>query len=318
MWLVSRANKASLIMKNIIKLFAIGCMVNILQAQPNYPKNPDEARLVYSDIENFVEAYSHFTSTIDSVEILKTYYFDKASSGLQEYIGRHNLTPELLNTAINKNPGRYAKIEKFVENIDNITPKINEAYQKFQKIIPNTMFPPTYLLVGANKGIAQASKLGQLVAITKVLDNDNKLTKLIIHELAHFQQAMAMGIDNYAALYAVPENMLGLCLREGGADFITFLTLGEVPNPASLEFLENNENGIKTKFINDLGTQDKSYWLWDSIGKKDTPHLLGYTIGYKICRSYYDLSEDHSKAIMEILSITQSNDFLEKSLYLKK
>ena len=81
--------------------------------------------------------------------------------------------------------------------------------------------------MGANIGIAQASQYGQLVTIMRVLDNEEKLLKVIVHELAHFQQAKAIGGQQYVSLYSQPDNMLGICLREGGAEFITNQVLGK-------------------------------------------------------------------------------------------
>lgn len=311
-------NKTLQIMNNKIKLLAFTfCFSLYIQGQPNYPQNPEKALLIYSDLEHFVNAYSQFSSETDSITVLKTYYFEKASPGLKEYINVHKLTPKLLNKAINKHPEEYSKIKEFIEGIDVFSIKLNDAYQNFHKTIPNAMYPPTYLLVGAHRGIAQASKFGQLVTILRVIDNPDKLIKLIIHELAHFQQAMAMGIEKYTALYQASNNMLALCLREGGADFITFLVLGGVSNQNTFNFLEANESELKAKFLNDLSLQDDDYWLWNSIDKTDTPFLLGYAMGHKICESYYNVSKDKKVAIKEILNLTQADDFLEKSLYFK-
>lgn len=39
------------------------------------------------------------------------------------------------------------------------------------------MYPPTYLIVGANRGIGQASMAGQLITVTRIVDNMDKLKK---------------------------------------------------------------------------------------------------------------------------------------------
>ena len=307
-------------MKNF-KLLSISLWVfiftNSLIAQPNYPKEPKDAELVYTDLENFVEAFSLLKKDVDTIKILNTYYFDKASAGLQEYIRKHNLSPELLKSAIQKSPDRYNKIPNFINTLEDFKPTYLNTLNEFNKVLPQAMFPPTYLLVGANKGIAQASRYGQLVTITRVLDNREKFIKLIVHELSHFQQAMTMGVQKYGELYATPDNMLGLCLREGGAEFITYLVLNEITQTDALDYITNNETELKLKFREDLKNQDTSFWLWESIDQDEYPQLLGYAMGYQVCNEYYNSALDKQKAINDILGITQPDTFLEMSGYFK-
>src|SRR5210317_2066444 len=89
-----------------------------LVAQTNYPTSPEAAELVFTDLENFLEAYKKLGSGADSVTILNQYYFDRASVGLKEFIAKHNLTPELMVEALGEHPEDYYKIERFVNNID--------------------------------------------------------------------------------------------------------------------------------------------------------------------------------------------------------
>ncbi len=305
-------------MKNF-KLLSISLWVfiftNSIFAQPNYPRESKKAELVYTDLENFAEAFSFLKEDVDTLKILNTYYFDKASVGLQEYIRKHNLTPELLKGAIQKSPDRYKKIPNFINTLEDFKPTYNKTLGEFNKVLPQAMFPPTYLLVGANRGIAQASRYGQLITITRVLDNREKFIKLIVHELSHFQQAMTMGPQKYGALYSTPDNMLGLCLREGGAEFITYLVLNKITQTDALDYITNNEAELKLKFREDLKNQDTSFWLWESIDQDEYPQLLGYAMGYQVCSTYYNSAIDKQKAINEILGITQPDTFLELSGY---
>lgn len=295
-------------------LVLVNC--GLTNAQPNYPTDPAKAELIYSDVENFLEAFENLNKTSDTIAVLKEYYFDRASAGLKEYIGKHNITSELLKDAIIKDPERYAKIADFFVNRASFSPKFKTIMQGFNQVVPSAMYPPTYLLVGANRGIAQASKYGQLVTITRVLDNDEKLKKLIVHELAHFQQAMSLGIQAYGAVYGKPNNMLDLCLREGGAEYITFLVLNEITQTKSLAYYNENESDLKSRFMTDLGKQNTKFWLWDSIEDPDTPNLLGYVMGYKICEAYYQNTSDKKTALNDILAITQPEKFLEASGYI--
>ena len=285
-------------------------------AQPNYPRDPKEAELIYADLVHFVDAYKELAENKDTIQVLNTLYFDRGTAGLKEFINRHQLTPELLKEAMKADPDRYALIPSFLEGIDEEEVQFKALMQEYHKVMPNTMYAPTYLLVGANRGIGQASMVGQLITLTRVVDNRSKLHKLITHEMSHFQQAMTMGGQKYVSLYSTPDNMLGLCLREGGAEFITYLVLGDITRPTSLEYIENDEEHLKQKFLEELNQQNQDYWLWASLEDKENPGLLGYAMGYKICKQYYDQALDKNKALHEILKMDEAEAFLKSSGYL--
>lgn len=284
-------------------------------AQPNYPRNPEQAKLIYSDLINFTKAYKALETDSDTVQVLQTLYFDRGSDGLKEFVNRHQLTPQLLKDAMMAHPQRYALFPGFLENVEEVEVQFKDLMQKYHKVMPDAMYAPTYLLVGANRGIGQASLAGQLITLTRVVDDTEKLQKLIVHELSHFQQAMAMGGQKYQSLYTSSGNMLGLCLREGGAEFITSLVLGDITQSKALDYLDANEVSLKDKYLEDLETQNKKFWLWDSIDQKSYPKLMGYAMGYKICNHYYETATDKRLAIEQILKMEDPDAFLKSSGY---
>lgn len=303
-------------------LFLLGLMTFLLNlqavAQPNYPREPKEAALIYSDLFHFMDAYKALETNNDTIQVLQTLYFERGSEGLKEFINRHQLTPKLLKDAIQADPERYALIPDFVGNITEIEGLYADLMKRYHQVLPNTVFAPTYLLVGANRGIGQASQVGQLVTIMRVVDDRNKMQKLITHELTHFQQVMAMGGPKYISLYSAPNNMLGICLREGGAEFFTSLVLGEITQDKALEYLEKNETQLKKQFLTDLETQNQEFWLWASIDQNSYPKLLGYAMGYEICKEYYENSDDKSTALQDILKMEDAEDFLKSSGYFEE
>jgi len=162
-------------------------------AQPNYPNKPEEAKLISIDLKNFINAYNELQINSDTTEVLKTKYFDLATPGLKEYINRFDLTPNALKKAIKNNPEVYARIDHFYSKISQTEQEYIGELKEYQNILQNAVFPPTYLLVADYKGIAQASKFGQLVSVEKkCIDDPEVLKHAIIHELTHFQQVMNM------------------------------------------------------------------------------------------------------------------------------
>jgi len=56
---------------------------------------------------------------------------------------------------------------------------------------------------------------------------------------------------------------------------------------------------------------DLSKWLYNSTPKK--PGDLGYWVGYRIVKSYYQRAADKRRALREILEMTDPKTFLAKS-----
>lgn len=287
-------------------------------AQPNYPTNANEAKVISSDIKNFIVAFNSLSNSSDSIQVLQKLYFEKASVGMIEYIRRFDLNSESLSLAIQKHPEKYLNIEEFYNQISAFKTIYIEEMKAYKRILPKTIFPPTYLIVGDYSGIANGSKFGQLVTIERATDNLEKLYNTIIHELTHFQQAFSMGIDKYVGTYSKKDNMLDLILREGGAEFITYKLVRENEEQfVRLKDYEKDELKLWEKFKKDLEKQDKSFWL-TIVSKENNngyPMFLGYPLGYKIVAAYYDKADNKTKAIDDILNITDASEFLKKSKY---
>jgi len=301
-------------------LVAGTCLLYTLvsQAQPNYPRTPAEAELVTSDLEHFVEAYLALQSDPDTLRVLQTLYFDRGSAGLTEFINRHQLTPELMKEAMQKAPERYALLPGFLTEIAAVRDAYAQLTRRYGQVLPAAMYAPTYLLVGANRGIGQASQVGQLITVTQLTDDLERLQVMMAHELTHFQQVMAMGGPKYVQLYSAPDNMLGLCLREGGAEFVTSLVLGGITQQKALEYIDADENRLKQKFLEDLQAQDHGFWLWESVGQHDYPKLMGYAMGYKICLQYYEQAPDKALALQDVLRMDDAAAFMASSGYFER
>lgn len=291
-----------------------------VQAQPNYPSSPYEAKLIFEDVDRFIEVFNSLTKSSDTLKILDEEYLTNGSSGLKEYISRHGLTASMLTKALANYPEVYNQLAKeFPKEKKKYQKKYTAEMVRYKAVINDAMFPPTYFLVGAYRGIAQASRPGQLVTIEKNWDNPDRKFSTIIHELTHFQQARALGFGEYASTYGKENNMLDLILREGGAEFVTYyLVRKNTKSYPRLNYVNEREAELKDRFKKDLVNQDKSYWLWDSIDQDEVPILLGYTLGFKICEAYYEKASDKKQALKDILGIQDSTDFLAKSQYLSK
>ena len=135
-------------------ILAAACCTTVAEAQQRLTtdvvSDPAEARFVYSDVENFIEARKLIASGRDSAEVLTTAYLDKASPGLKMFIQKYDLTVERLLKAMAKYPEDYDRLEETISLVKAQRPSFVKAYRSIKEILGNAVFPPTYFLVGGN------------------------------------------------------------------------------------------------------------------------------------------------------------------------
>jgi len=74
---------------------------------------------------------------------------------------------------------------------------------------------------------------------------------------------------------------------------------------------QGREKEIETAFVADQDKTDLSQWLDNSTLEK--PADLGYWVGYRIARSYYQHTPNKAQAFRDILQISDAKAFLAKS-----
>jgi len=72
-----------------------------------------------------------------------------------------------------------------------------------------------------------------------------------------------------------------------------------------------HEAEIETSFVADEDKRDLTSWLYN--GTMDKSGDIGYWVGYRIVKSYYQHATDKQAAIREIIEIKDPKAFLAKS-----
>jgi hypothetical protein len=285
------------------------------QGLPDLTLDPNKASFVYDDVQNFIRAYNLFTEEADSIAILQKEYFDKGTPGLKIFVEKYELNADKLVKAIRKNPEKYGALHKMPKLLSDYSSLTREEFAELKSYIPDIVYPPTYFLIGAYRGIGSGSAEGQLITVETWSNPIKGKTTMIIHELVHFQQVMAVGQEKYIALYGPEKNLLGLCIREGTAEFFANLVTGKITQDKSVDFTLKNEKRLWELFIKEMHGQETGDWMWSKPSDPEQPNLVGYVIGYRIVEAYYKNAKDKEQALHEILSVTDYSAFLEKSAY---
>ena len=291
--------------------------------------NPNEVRLVTSDIDHFWLAYdlSEGKTTEEKIDIFESEYFAKGSIGLKDFIEARIESAEGLVKVIEARPRFYASIRESSVRVLNLTGQIRGYMHSWKQLYNKAVFPDVYFLIGKMNSGGTTSNNGLLIG-TEISCRTDNLPKdelnewylevlkpvedipfIVIHELVHVQQAYDFGENT----------LLGHSVFEGAADFLGELATGKHINPHLHAYGEAHETELWESFSSEMLQADFGNWLYNggnSTGAR--PADLGYYIGYKICEAYYEKTADKKAAIEGILAIKNGPDtlrFLKESGY---
>jgi hypothetical protein len=284
----------------------------------NLTQNHNQAMFVYDDVLLFIAAYEKLNAKSDSLGILQTEYLDRGTPGLKMFIEKYDLTAERLVKAIQKHPEKYAGLEDIPELLREKIPLYREAFGKLKRCIPEAVYPPTYFLIEAYRGIGSGSIEGQLISVEKWTRPLEDKRTLLIHELVHFQQVLAVGYDKYAKLFGPEKNLLGLCIREGTAEFFADLVTGTITQDEAVTFTKKNEKKLWEWFRRQMHGRETGDWMWKKPEDPEQPYHVGYVMGYLIVESYYENAGEKTRAVQDIISVTDYPAFLQNSGYEEK
>ncbi len=281
-------------------------------------RDPHRAAFVFDDVRRFLEASEAMNRGRDTADALQTLYLERASPGLRLFIEKYDLTAARILAAMREHPDDYRRIPQKLSAIEAAVPMFRRTYADLQEVIPSAVFPPTYFVVAGHRGIGSGSVAGPLLSIEKEdpARVEETLPPTLVHEMIHMQQLAALGPE-YFAIFSGPERtLLATSIREGVATFFSDLVTGgsEHKNEAR-DFLLANEDRLWREFEKDMLGTDMGDWLWTDPADPDQPQDVGYAMGARIARAYYERFEDKGRAAADILSVADYAAFLAASGY---
>lgn len=290
-----------------------------------------------ADIDHFwqaVDALANCKTHTDSVAAIQKLYFDRATDGLIDFIAARDLTAEELLRLVARYPKFYASIRKNTLEVKNSAKAIQALFTKFQSLYAN--FKPfkvcfaigilntggtvsdKFVLIGTE--ITASSKhvdVSEFIAKkensrAKILSADGdlaqKIRNMVAHECVHTQQKDISDTSTKCAL-------LWQILKEGICDFIGEMVSGQQINAAAHVYGDEHEKQLWDELKANLCSGDMSKWLYNGQTVKDRPGDLGYYMGYRIAKAYYEQAADKRQAIIDMIELTLPMEFLQKSKY---
>jgi hypothetical protein len=254
---------------------------------------------------------------------------DKGTEGLKAFLKARNYTPELYVKLIRQYPKFWVSIRPNTLAVKSKAREIEQKLVRFKKLYPELKPAQIYFTIGGLRsgGTTSADKvligteIASGTAATDVSEfptkwlagvfkeqREDNIVPLNIHEYVHTQQ------------HGEAQNLLAQAINEGAADFIAELVINRPMQTNYISYGKLHEPELKELFKQDMFTAAYQRWLYNGGTKTEAVADLGYFMGYRICKSYYEHASSKSKAIKDIIELNYSDttavdDFLAKSEY---
>jgi hypothetical protein len=264
------------------------------------------------DVHLFYKVYDQADGHPSEIQ-LQHDYIDRGSDGLHQFAKVRELSGESLAKALTKHPEIYSGAKSCVAALGGVQRRVTIALGKLGKIYPEASFPPVTILIGGNSTGGTTSAAGVFIGLETLCRStwmepniEDRFVHLIAHEYAHVQQPAAQTDDPNVTVLLASE-------MEGGAEFVAELTSGSVSNTHLPIWTKGHEKEIETAFVADEDRTDMSNWLYNGHGTPEKPGDLGYWVGYRIVKSYYQHAPDKRAALREIIQVRDARAFLAAS-----
>jgi hypothetical protein len=278
--------------------------------------DPSAVRLEVGDLRRLADVIRELRGgRTDTTALIREHYTARASPGLRAYLERYAVTPEMIVAAMARDPAAYADLDGLADAMLQQRPELERAFVRLQAIFPDAMFPPVWFIASHRGPGGLARSEGAIVAAEGFAGRADDIVPLVLHEVAHFQQAMLQGGETYQRIYGPRGTLLALVLREGSAEFIAWLTTGRHINPDAERWALPREARVWQRFREEMHGSATGDWMFGRPAFEGQPPDVGYWVGYRIVRSYYERAPDRLRAIREILALTDFEAFLRASGY---
>jgi hypothetical protein len=253
------------------------------------------------DVHRFLTA-AHAMAPSDSTCIALDAYLQSESAGLAAYRRKFDVGRPELCAAIHQNPERYAHLALLAPGLDSAVVRIGEIFARAQQIVPGARAPDVYVVVGngISGGNTTRGAAPMILIGAELLDDPRGVPATVAHELAHtLQRYPFRGVSSGPRF--LQTTVLYQSLVEGTADLVAELITGK---PKRNEYGEAHEAELWRQFQRDMHSRDHSAWLYNGRTQKDSgrPSDLGYWMGYRIAKAYYERSPDKGAALHELLT----------------
>ncbi len=291
--------------------------------------NPDNFEVSTREATDFLAALKKAKADTANAHQYFTEMILNGSAAMKEYyIIRYGSIDNLVNTTIRFYPKYYDYLLERLQpqSLASVREQTMKNMLRFHEYYPEAVFPKGYLMVGRLNSGGTLTNLGVYIGLDmyarsdempeeelnnwhkSVIGTSENLPGILTHELMHFQQNYKDTLDHNAVLSKV--------IGEGVCDFLVGLSVDFKDfKPINHDYFMDNEAKILGWLKEDLYKTDLGRWMYNGNNAKEYPADLGYTVGYFICKSYFENATDKKKAVKDLLTTDNFRSILEGSRY---
>jgi hypothetical protein len=267
-----------------------------------------------ADVARFYKVYEAARGH-PTAEQLQADYIEPGSPGLHHLSKIRNVTGQTIAKALAAHPEVFLDAKRCMAVLPRVRGRVTDALLTLKRLDPSAQFPPVTIVVSRGKPVGVADSTGVIIGLEALCaveylnpDVEDRFVHTIAHEYTHVQQALSS-----PALYNTSKpTVLQASLIEGAADFTAALIAREsgFQSPYA-PAVKASMKAIETKFTADEDKTDLSQWI--DNGTLTEPGNLGYWVGYRIVKAYYEHAGDKRQALREIVEMKDARAFLSKS-----
>ncbi len=271
----------------------------------------------------YIEDVSRFYRVYDqahghpTVAQLDQDYLIPGTDALHRFQKIRNVTAQRIFDENAKHPEVYTGARRCLAMLPKVKQRVTTALDKLYRFYPEAKSAPITILVGRGRPVGVTDSTGVYIGIEALCFADfmnpnpeDRFVHVIAHEYGHVQQSDALKNLNPGDPGAT---VLAISLGEGAADFIGELISGDVGDQAVWHEAKGHEAEIEQAFVKDENSTDLSHWLYNGDGTAQHPGDLGYWVGYRIVKAYYEHHADKRQALKDIIEMSDPKAFLAKS-----
>lgn len=288
-----------------------------------HTNDPLKARFYDSDVKLFWKAYDLVQrDTANAYKIYKQQYVNKGSNAFLDYYVSKIYSLNSFTIVHKEKKKFYSSIRPNTLQALKYKSDYVKSFVALKGLYPQASFPNVYFVIGKLNSAGTSTSNGLILGIDQMcrtnttdvsefkptqlhyLAGFDNLPYTVAHELIHFQQN-DMASDT---------TLLREAILEGMADFIGELISGKGANSRLAVLAKGHERKIWEDFKKDMYFNRKRDWI--ANGDQETPEKpadLGYWVGYRICKAYYEEQKDKKQAIYDMLHVQDYRKFLELS-----
>lgn len=272
--------------------------------------SPKTARVVVvtSDVDRFYALYDD-PAIAAQPDVLAARYLADASPGLVEFMAMRRITPERVAKALRDKPDLYRDARACAATLGNVRGRLAASADRLAELYPPAIFPPITIAMSRGAPVAAANGKGLYVSLEALCaakffeaNDEDRFVHVIAHEYVHAQQPLAqIESDNETVLHAA--------LVEGAAEFVAEQISGSVAYTHLHHWAAKREAAVERDFLAEKdGKANDSRWVYNQLGTPDWPGDLGYWVGYRIVKSYYNRAPDKAAALKAIIEMRDPAD----------